>query len=271
MDKSKVKKRLVNLNKIMSIVQIAKFDTMQKLSKTSKNLQHHYEIAKISREVLTFVKGIYGKLWDNKPKKFKKVWIFISVGSPLIKTSYEKHFKIFLENFDKQKDFIIPIGPPAQLFAKKNEYKIYKEYDDVEGKEEELAYILLKGMQKNEIHEVQIVAKIKKVNDKPYKIFPLTENEKETKLKLKKYSFSSSLKEITENIPIPYFKNILSGIIQENLFHFYTEKLIRHENSIKNIEEKIIELKSDLNKENRKKETEDMINVSQRAKRRTNE
>ena len=271
MDKSKVKKRLVNLNKIMSIVQIAKFDTIQKIAKTSKNLKHHYEMAKISREVLTFVKDIYGKLWKKNSENSKKLWIFISIGSPLIKTSYEKYFKIFLENFNKEKDWIIPIGPPAQLFADKNKYKIYKQYDSVEGQEEELAYTLLKGMQINDIKEIQLVANIKKVKDKPYQIFPFEDNKKETTIKLKKYTFYSSVKEISENIPVPYFKNIISGIVQENLFHFYAEKLVRHENSIKSIEERIVGLRSDLNKENRKKETEDMINVSQRAKRRKGE
>ena len=71
MNVSKIKKNINNLKKIREIIEISKFDTLQKIQNTKKITETYFEIALLSKEILEYSKKkyfIHSKLTSKKLK-----------------------------------------------------------------------------------------------------------------------------------------------------------------------------------------------------------
>ena len=271
MDKARINKRLKNLKKVKGIVEIAKIDTIKKIAKSNNIKNHHYEMARTSQQIINY---------SNSLNKFKKrvsqqkqskqensLWIFITLPSSLIKISYTKYERIILKNANKKNDAIIPIGDPAITFAKENQFKIFTQFDNLLKTNLKLSSLLLHVIKSREFNNIFIISQASKISKTFYKIYPFYDIKYDRK-KMKKKSFYYSLTDTMEQISYNYIRNIISGIYQESYRNFYVEKLARHESSLKNIDDKIYELKMSLVKNQRKEETEEIIQVIQSVKRR---
>ncbi|WKX02186.1 hypothetical protein [Candidatus Mycoplasma mahonii] len=271
MDKAKVLKRSKNLAKIKGIIVIAKFYTIQKLAKSDKTRNHHYKIAETTKDILGFSQNQYriSTRISKKIKekiKHKKIWLFITVPSILIKTSHKKLENILMNGFDIENDKIIVVGAPGIKFVKSNNLDIYAEFEHFNESSENVIGLINNIIINSLFDSVMIVSNTPKMKTEAYQLFPIEHNE-QIKKDLNKMRFYYSLPETIVNITNTYVSNIIEGIYNESKIFFYKEKLIKYEGSIKNIDKKILFLKLELNKLNRKIETEEMILVKQIAKR----
>lgn len=276
MDRSKAIKRISNLEKVKGIIEIAKFDTLQKLAEADRVKKYHYEIAEVSKQVIAYSKSKFHlsnkltKNWLNGNRDKNQLFIYITIPSDLLSISYERLENILDNEFDWDLDKLITVGEPALQYAKKRKLKPVYHYETLDTDLFKLVSLVTNMLNSNEINEVCVVANTKHIKTHSYVMFPI-EPDPESKDKYKnmdKMKFYYSLSEVIEFISNSYFENILEGIYKEAYREFYKEKLVRHESSITATEEKIKELKMELHKVRRKKETEEMIQVSQIAKRR---
>lgn len=273
MDRAKALKKINNLKKMREIVEIAKFDTLQKLAKADKIKDYHYEIAEVSRQVIQHTKAKF-HLSNKLSKKIRnmsnvetsKLFVYITIPSNLLNVSYERIEKILSAAFNKETDKVIAIGDPAITFAKRSGYEILYEYETIENTALRVVSMISNQLNSGMYDEMYIVANTDKIKNAPYKIFPIESDGNEIE-KYKKTKFYYSLAEAVENISNTYIENIVESIYSEAYRQFYKEKLIRHEGSLQNIDDRIKELKMSIHKSNRKKETEEMIQVSQIIKR----
>lgn len=272
MDKAKVIKRVNNLKKIKGIVEIAKFDTLQKLTKAKEIKDHHYKMAELSSEVINFARSKYriASLINRKTheKKVKgTLWVYVTMTSNLIKTSYEHFDHMIASGFNPEFDKLIVVGKPAIKFAKKRKYDVLLQEEDIEHSIKNVAAVLNESLTNKLFSKILVVANTRSIKNEPFKLYPLKEIDKEKKKAYTKTKFYFSIVETIINISASYVENTLSGIYQEAYINFYKEKLVRHEGSLKNIDERVAKLKSEINKIHRKEETEEMIQVTQMTKR----
>lgn len=276
MDRAKAIKRINNLQKIKGIIEIAKFDTLQKLAEADRVKKYHYEIAETSKQVIAYAKSKFhlsNKLMDNVFKKNfagNKLFVYITIPSDLLAISYDRIETILDKEFNKSKDKIITIGDPALKYAKKRKLSNVSHFGTLEEELVSLVSAIVNLLNSNQVDEVRVIANTSSIREESYSIFPISPDstKKDVYKKMNKTKFYYSLSEIIESILTSYFENIFEGIYKEAYREFYKEKLVRHESSITTTDEKIKELKMELHKVRRKKETEEMIAVSQIAKRR---
>lgn len=272
MDKAKVIKRVNNLKKIKGIVEIAKFDTLQKLAKANEVKDHHYKMAEISSEVLNFARSKYhiSTLINRKAHERQvkgTLWVYVTMTSELIKSSYEHFDQMISQGFNPDEDKIIVIGKPAIKFANKKKYDVLLQEENINLSIKTVSSVVNEALTNKLFSKILIVANTKKIRTEPFQLFPLKALPKEKKKAYVKTKFYFSIIETIINISASYVENNLHGIYQEAYINFYQEKLVRHEGSLKNIDERIEKLNSEKNKIHRKEETEEMIQVSQLTKR----
>lgn len=271
MDRAKLIKRVKNLEKIKGIVEIAKFDTLQKLAHAQKIKDHHYESATIAKKIILFSKEkfyISNKLLQKKNNLIDRtLWIYITIPSKLIKVSYDKFNRMLNANFNKELDEIIAVGSPAIEWSKNNKFKIYKEFENLNDSGSLVANLINYVVFSKEFSSIKIVANTPFIKEEPFQLFPI-ENENFDKKEFAKVKFYHSLSSNIANISNTYVENTIEGIFQETYRLFYKEKLIKHEGSITNIDDRMFNLKKELNKIERKKDTEEMIQITQLATKR---
>lgn len=272
MQKAKIVKRVENLKKIRGIAEISKFDALRKLSQLNKVKDHHYEIAKQSVDILSFARRKYrlSSLIDhkiqNKGQK-GKLWIYITITSGVLNSPYGQFEKLIKDRINPLEDKIVAVGHKAITFAEEKGYKILHKLDDERENLRDLVSLVNHIIMSDEYKEIVVVANTPKIKSEPYKIYPITETPKEELKYLKKTKFYFSIIDSVVNISNNYIENILKGIYEEAYMTYYKEKFVRHEGSIKNIDERISYLKSEITKTGRKNDTESMIQSSQVAKR----
>ena len=71
MNVSKIKKNITNLKKIKEIIEISKFDTLQKIQNAKKVTETYFEIALLSKEILEYSKKKYFMRSKLTSKKIK--------------------------------------------------------------------------------------------------------------------------------------------------------------------------------------------------------
>lgn len=261
MNKDKILKKIKNLEKVKGIVEIAKVDTMKKLANVSSITSHHYESAKLAQEIMTFATyKLHLKYNQKNLQKLPKLFIYISIPSNLIKMSHDQLNKILLKMFDPSKDKIVTIGKPAFEFAKQQNFQILKSYDELE-KIYELISIINHAIAFQNYQEIQVIAMSQQFKNQALKIFPIIQQDKKQKI-FDSSKFYYSLSENFENIANTYVVNTIKGIYNEAYKVFFKQKLLKHEEALKSIDEKAEFWKIAINKINRKIETEEMVRIS---------
>lgn len=263
MNKEKILKRLKGLEKVRWIIEIAKIDTLQKLAQSTSIANHHYESADIFKEIMTFsinklnLKNKYlAKTNEQKPKLF----IYISIPSNLIKMSHDKLNNLLVQNINSETDDVIAIGNEALEFSQKKGYRILHSNLDLKHADQVIS-IINHAIAKNTYESIGVIALTPEIKNKPLNIFPIYQAEK-SKKDWNNYTFYYSLANNFDNIANTYVVNILSAIYYESYRVFYKKKLLKHEDSLKNIDQKLEYWQKEIHKINRKIETEELVRVS---------
>ena len=273
MTKAKVQKKISNLKKIKEIIQISKFDTLQKLQKSIEISDTFLEMGMMAKELITFAEKQY-KIKAHKIKgKQATLWILITPESELLSTSSAKFKNIIREEFNRDADMLVSLGQEAFDFSELEKdirtiYKNDKVDSSVEGKVSSLiSSLLITG----KVSNVKFVLNSPKVGGHPINIFPINELNIDVKTDSIKvdshYKFFPSLTQALNSLTNIYISRMTYGLIEEAKSFHLKEKLIKHEGAIKNVEERVKKMSMDLRKIARKDETEELILVTQIAKR----
>ena len=272
MNVSKIKKNITNLKKIKEIIEISKFDTLQKIQNAKKVTETYFEIALLSKEILEYSKKKYfmrSKLTSKKIKTQGVTWIFATITSKLMASSYDVQEKMLLKLFDKEQDQLIVVGQPAIDFAARHEIDVAHALVDIEVAIAELPSIISSIQFLEKTSEVKFISNSVYNKQKPITILPMFKLELNYEHKpqvVKTYRFYPSIGETIESLGKIYVERLIKGLLREAKFLYLKEKLIRHESSIKTVDKKIDEKAAEMNKEMRKTETEELIHITQIAK-----
>ena len=272
MDKQKRINQIANLNKLKETIEISKFDTLQKLEKANKISKRFLDVALISKKILSFIKSKYNK---NKSKSNKqkenKAWVFITPEKELLSTNIFKFSKILDQEFDKENDYLICIGFAASEFAIKNNYQtIYLNKKNSDAGDS-IGDILTRLVLSNQINRIIFLCDSLRSRKGKINIFPIEELDihyfKKDELIVNKQIFYPSINNCVDNLLNLYLSKIIKALIIEKNFYYLKEKLIKNENSIKNIDKLIEEKQKQISKDIRKKTTEDLVFMAQISKR----
>ncbi len=272
MNSAKVKKSIENLKKIKGIIEISKFDTLHKLQQAKKITNTYFDMANVAKEMIEFAEKNY-KVKSQFPKTFKSggtLWVYVTIPTSLLATSYIKFDKMILEHYDPEVDSLIAIGKPAVEFAKENKIPTFFESEDLDKEEERVPSMLSVLHMTGEVGRVKFVINSSMIERDPITILPISElNIPYQPLETinKKYKFYPSISNAIEGLASAYVSKLSTALIRESKYFYLKEKLVRHEASLSNVDKRIDMKIREINKLNRKIETEELIHVAQIAKR----
>lgn len=272
MNITELKRDLEKLNKILEIMEVSKFNTIQKLKNAIKISDTLTEISLIARSIIMFSTNNY---WiKNKISKTMKndstVFVFITLPKSLLSTSYDRYEKMILQNYKNGIDKFIAIGEPAIEFAKKNNITPIFSATNPDDAINSVSSVLTGLHLKEEINRIAFVSTSPKVSTEPAIAMPLSEvnfsTEKFDDFIDKNYKFYPSIIEDLEKLSSLYISRISKAFLQEAKIYFLKDKLVHHEESINSINDLIAKKNKLMKKEKRKMETEDLIFMNQIAK-----
>lgn len=271
-NRKQLQSSIQNLTKIREIIEISKFDTMQKLQRAIKTSDTFIEFAFYAKNLINFVSEKYkisGQAF--KDKENRTLWVYATSEKEIMSSIDIKFQKMIDEGFNKSKDYIIALGEEAVNHSEKMGLRsVYKNrtLDDVEDK---VASIINSMYLLKHVSFVKFIVNSPKVIDSPITILPISKLNIQSKDSLldfnKKYSIYPSITESLKSLTQTYIYQMSSGLLKEAKYYHLKEKLVKNEESLKSIDDKVDRLKKDIIKINRKEETEEMILVSQIAKR----
>ena len=272
MTKAKVEKKIKNLTKINEIIQISKFDTLQKLQKAMEISDTFIQMGLLAKELITFAEKHY-KIKAHKIKAKKStLWVLITSESEMMATSTIKYQEMVEKGFNKEFDMLIALGEDAKNFSERTKFRTIfmneKVDDNIEHKTSALITSLLFT---GKVSDVKFVLNSPKVGAKPITIFPIDQlnidmDIEDIKID-KKYKFFPSITTALNSLTNIYISRMTHGLIEEAKTFHLKEKLIKHEGAIKNVDERIAKERMNMSKITRKNETEELILVTQIAKR----
>ena len=273
MNKSKVIKGIKNLEKIREIIEISKFDTLNKLKQATAISNSFFEFAMISKELIDFANKKYKLGKEFRPKKnAKTLWVYMTSPSELMSVNQSKYSKMLKEHFNPETDILIALGAKAIKDSSKYGFKtIFEDSKINKHTDNHVPALLSQLVFSGEVASIRFIINCPKVSDEPVDIYPISSLNLKYEVKTpnitRKYKFYPSIQEAIKNLANIYISKISTALIMESKHFQLKEKLIRHEASIKSVDKKIKLKTSDMNKLNRKMETEELILVSQIAKR----
>ncbi|MCK5807118.1 MAG: hypothetical protein KAG91_01840 [Mycoplasmataceae bacterium] len=273
MNKAKVIKSIRNLEKIREIIEISKFDTLNKLKQATEISNSFFEMGMIARDLVNFANKKYRLGKEVKPKKNSKtLWVYMTSPSELMSVNQSKYSKMLKENFNPETDLLVAIGEKAIKDSSRYGFKTIFEDSKVNKEIDTSVPALLSELVfSGEVSSIRFIINSPKGSNEPINIYPMSslnfKYEADTPKIDKKYKFYPSIKEATKVLANIYISRISTALIMESKQFQLKEKLIRHEGSIKSVDEKIKSKTADMHKLNRKVETEELILVTQIAKR----
>ncbi len=268
----KKQRKINNLKKIYDIVEISKFSTINELNKAIQISETAFEMAFVAKSIFELAKNKYkikNKFITNQ-KDLPNVWVFATLPSTLLSTSYERYMKVIEKGFRKDKDIMIAIGSIAVEFAKEKKYQIILESDTMHNHSHVVSATISNLFINNQVNQVKFVLNSSKIEDKEITILPLDKlsikRTKQQKLDVRTKFYPSMVHSLETTMTI-YINRISAALLKEGEYFYLKEKLLRHETSLKSIDDRVAEKTKEVNKIRRKIETEEMILITQNAKR----
>ena len=268
---NKLTRRIDNLKKIKEIVEISKFDALQKINKATKRRKHHFSIVTQAQNILGFIESKYHLetpfITTKKTKKqtVKTLWVYLTISSPVLKISYKKYEKIILEQANLKNDSIFTIGKEAKDFAKANDFKIFESFNSFENHSEDIVSLLNGVAFSNLFNEIKLVThSLNALKPESQILFPINLPKKSFKNSpLKQLRFFPSVNKVVESLSNSFISNIVNTVFQESYEYFYRNKLLKNEESLTNIDNILQKVQIKINKLKRKKVTNEVISISQ--------
>ena len=267
MQKAKIEQRIQKLNRLKDVVEIAKFDTLSKLNELEKVTSQHKELARETMNILAFSKQKLAIFTPHEKVPKKILYVYFSFESKLIKVSHQQQEEMLMKYYNRDTDGLITVGEVAKTFAHKNNLNVITSYQEGEESARDISYIAENLLENGQYDGIKVIGKMNSADKEPITVYPIGNIDEETYKMYDKKTFYFSLPYVVENLSSIYMFNRLSGLKGEARYKFYQEKLVMHENSINNIDEKIDSLKYSILKLERKNETEEMITLSQNIRR----
>ncbi len=274
MNLAQTKSSISKLKKVRNIVGVSKFLTLQEISKATKISKQALEMSSIARDIFMSAHKKYNlnlNYIKGNPKK-EKLYIYITFPKTLLSSSYDKIEKELLKDFVIGKDKLITIGKIAHDFSVKN--KIKEEYHISEFSDfsvHKIAALVTHLYDAGKVSEVNFVLHTSRNERGLLTILPVSKLNIETRLPEEKVvsmnRFYPSVVESMENIKRIYILQNTTAIFHEAKYFNLKEKLLRHEDSLSSIDNKIAERVRDLAKALRKIQTEELILIFQNVKR----
>ena len=269
MNKAAVKKSIKNLRKIKGIIEVSKFDTLQKLQKATQVSDAFFKMAISAKNLVEFAREQYHIVGKKNKDNNKTLWIYLTPEAEIMSISNAKFDKMIRNEFNPSDDSIIAIGDKAVSFAEKENYNSIYSNRELGDSTNSIASLIYTLVMSGEISRVRVVMNSPKVADGPITIFPINELNLRGESGVtidKSYKFFPSISDAITSLMELYIHRVFFSFIKEMQYFHLKEKLIRHEGSITSVDQKIEEKTRELNKLNRKKETEELILVSQIAR-----
>ncbi len=272
MNLSKTKRNIQNLKKINDIVEISKFSTINDLNKALQVSETAFEMAFVAKNIFQLAHDKYGvkNKFISNSLDLPNVWVFATLPSALLSTSYDKYFKIILKGFRPKKDLIVALGETAQDFARSNNFNIIYQSSEMHNQGQIVASTLVSLFINNQVNEIKFVLNSSKITTDEITVLPLDklsiQRTKEKPLNPNTKFFPSMVYALESTATI-YINRISDALIKEGEYFYLKEKLLRHETSLKSLETRIKDKTRDMNKIRRKAETEEMILITQNTKR----
>ncbi|AAT27786.1 MSC_0622 family F1-like ATPase gamma subunit [[Mycoplasma] mobile] len=279
-------KKILTLKKIHSLIKVSKLKSLAEIAKFNKNFLNRFENALFYRDLMEYFEKKYNFenvfFNKNKEKNSKRkiaketvLWFYLTEEYEINSFSYESLNKELLAKFDKKNDIFIPIGEDAIKFAKENQINSLIEFKDNKSENlvENLNTILYSIYVNGNAKAIKFVLNTNKTKDKIVTVLPIKELELEVSNyehekdeDISNYKFYPSILEVNKNIVYSYLTNILSALISESRFYTVKQKYAKQNDLLKNIEEKIDELKFVEISNKRKQLTDEIILASQNNK-----
>jgi len=275
MNTIKIDKHIKNLKRLKGIIEISKFDTINKLKNVQKTKNNTMERAMICRNLLeTGIKKFHLSHSIDPVKKVGDIFIYITLPLSLMDTSNAKYEKIILKEFNRETDEIILIGEPAIEFGRKNYFNPIYMNESLDNEAFAISSIVSRINLGQKKYGVKIVASSSLIGKTSLTIYPLEEFEVEEKGPNVDYSvlkYESNPLALIDRLAFTYLYNIIYGLIKDIHYFYLKEKLAKHEASLDSVDSKIELETRKLRKTKRNAETEEMILISQVAQRSKNE
>lgn len=272
MTKAKIDKKLANLIKIKEIIRVSKFDTLQKLEKAMKISDTFIQMGLMAKNLIKFAEEHYKIKAHQIKDNHKTVWVLITSESEMLSTSTAKFQNMVEEGFDPNLDMLIALGDEAQGFAERTNFRtIFKSPEVNPVIENKVSSLISSLISAKRATHVKFVLNSPKVGNHPISVFPIEDLNIDTKFEDiaidKKYKFFPSITVALNSLTSIYISRITQGLIEEAKTFHLKEKLIKHEGALTNVDERIKKVRMQRQKLVRKHETEELILVTQVAKR----
>jgi len=271
MNTTKIEKRIKNLKRLKEIIEISKFNTINKLKSVQKTMNNTMERAVICKKLLeNGIKKFH--ILDNvdPKKKVGDIFIYISLPSALMDISNVKYETMILKEFNRETDEIILIGEPAITFGGKNNFKPIYMNDSLEDQAFAISSIISRINLGKKQYGVKIVATSSLIGNTPLIVYPLDSfksNVNGPDINYSKLRYEPNPLMMMDRLAFTYLYNIIYGLIKDINYFYLKEKLTKHESSIDSINQKLEQQIRILRKTKRNDETEEMILITQVAKR----
>lgn len=270
-NKKQLQNSVQNLGKIREIIEISKFDTLQKLQHATRISSTFIEFAFYAKNLIHFVSKKYKISGQHiKDKTKRTLWIYATSEKEILSSIDTKFRKILEDGYDHAKDCIIALGDEAVKLATEKGFDIIYKNTSLEGVEDKVASAINSLFLLRQVSQVKFIVNSPKVTDEAITILPIEKLNIKSKDSLldfnNKYSIYPSITESLKSLTQTYIFQMSYGLIKEAKYYHLKEKLIKNEESLKAIDDKIDKIKKGVIKIARKQETEEMILVSQIAK-----
>lgn len=275
MNLAQSRKNINKLNKIKEIIEISKFVTMQEIAKAVKISQNALELSSLAKHIFEKahqnfkLHSFYVKPSINASPA--KLWVYVTFHKSLLDSGYDRQEKVLLENFNRSRDILVCVGDVAKSFAEHQNIKVSLYVDDNEKHAtQKIASAIRHFYDEKLVSEVSFVLHTNRTTDSTITILPVAKltikaESKITHLNPKKYF--PSLANTMENLTKIFINETTSAIYHEARYFQLKEKLVRLEDSIQAVEDRMVERRMEYVKASRKQRTEELIMISQNTAR----
>ncbi|MHA0298357.1 MSC_0622 family F1-like ATPase gamma subunit [Mesomycoplasma ovipneumoniae] len=267
---------LVSLNRNISLIQI------NLLLRTIRNVYEFFLIGQFLLAQFSPQRSFSAKLSLLTKKAFARqninLWIYPSSNEKYTQNFFDQIEAKILENYT-EKDFIVPLGVRAINFAKKNDMKIITSFENLDNSFEnsvKIGQVIEYGLKTRQFSSVKMAVYSNKIPNFIATIFPLNQFEfkmettQETidkfKANLDKVRFFPNFEEFYQTQIQTYFATSVQVLLLESQFIVYKNKLIHENTLLKEIEEKILRLKTTILKIERELEIEELNLIKSKPK-----
>lgn len=278
------REKRANFVKIYDLVSLNRSISLIKISLLLRTIKNVYEFFLTGQYFLTkfrpqrSITKLTLLTKQTLSKQNINLWIYPSSSEKYTQNFFDQIEAKIFENWN-EKDFIIPLGERAINFAKQKNMEIlasFENLDNIFSNSEKIGEIIQYGIKNRQFSSVKMAVYSNKIPNYIATIFPLNQFEfkieasqttlKEIEKNLEKIRFFPNFEEFYQSQILSYFVSSVQILLLESQFIVYKNKLIHENTLLKEIEEKIHQLKTSILKIERELEIEELNVIKRKPK-----